>query len=294
MAIEMGPTVKPIPDRNVYSTVELELFPRLTRESYKTMFGEQAPKFDYGQPIKRWFDTGVTGSTYRMLVLDKKKLELVEITISAVQAEMVNLPGIYEYPAWKPAPSKVRILFVKTGATTSGSPAENLATKEQADALVSEVAGAFGVSVSAVTVSENELGEDFQYLYPADDPRRVYRLLVDLGGGRLRTFLVGRLLQEKYRAGVGATGNWVRAGNDETANLTWISDIGPTLNWNDLPETPIPMRPLNADEELFYQAMGQVGVRKKTAVPAGGEGFTEADRAVLKSISDRLSLVFGS
>lgn len=304
MEIEMKPTPKPVPDRDVYSPVELELFPRLTRADYKARFGVQAPPFDMSRPVQRFFDTTADPlKPYTFLTLDKKQLRLASVTIPTAQALSPNLPGLYEYAKWAPEPSRVQIRVVGTGEILPHGSADNLlATREQVEAMRKEVGLCFmGLLTGGVTSEEATLNSSYQYVYPIDEPRRIWRLLVPLAHGATQPFNVGLLLQERYRLGVGAPGAWKLIEDSGGYSLVWDSAIGPTPDWNDLPETPIPMRTLWADEELFYQFGGNVGVRKKSTAPAVAGGFTDADRSLQQSISadvkairGRIAQVFGS
>jgi hypothetical protein len=237
------------------------------------------------RPVQRFFDTTADPSKpYAFAALEKRGLKLVQVTIPAAQALTPNLPGLYAYAKWVPEPSRVQILVVGTGEVSPHGSADNLlATGEQERAMKMETAAALtGLLAGPVTAEEATLSSAFEYIYPDDDLRRIWKLRVEFARGTVQHFNVGLLLQERYRAGVGAPGVWkVIQGNDGDYSLIWVSAIGPALDWNDLPETPIPLRALYPDEELFYQFGGNVGVRKKSAAPATGS-FSDADRALLQ------------
>jgi hypothetical protein len=192
---------------------------------------------------------------------------------------------------------------VQTGKISANGSADNLlSTREQVEAMKQEIIAAFrGLLPGPVSVEEATLNDAYQYVYPVDDPRRIWRLLVPLSNGATQSFNVGLLFQERYRVGVNAPGAWkVIQGAGQRYDLVWDSAIGPTPDWNDLPETPIPMRELYADEEFFPQFGGNVGVRKIVALPAPVGGYTEADRVTLQGISfevkairERIVQVFG-
>ena len=59
----------------------------------------------------------------------------------------------------------------------------------------------------------------------------------------------------------------------------------------DQPEVPVPLRPLETDEELFFDFGGIVAVRNVKLFPkAEVGGFTEQDRQVLRAIASKLSV----
>ena len=58
---------------------------------------------------------------------------------------------------------------------------------------------------------------------------------------------------------------------------------------SDVPEVPPPLRPLRADEELFFPFPGVVAVRVKGTQEAD-RGFTEEDRATLLAIARKLGV----
>lgn len=255
------PQEKPVPSRNVYSTVELELLVRYSRASYRAKFGVQAPKFDPNWPVQRCFDTSADpAKPYTFLALNKRGLTLESTTIPGARACVPNLPGTLDYTSWKPAPSRVQIRVVADGRVTPVTNANTLSTAVQASRLADELDRTLDCASS---VNLRELSASYEYVYPPDDPRRIYDVTLFFAPDNERAYNVGLLLQERYRAGVDAPGKWLLTQQDEQNKLIWVPDVEPTYNWNDLPEVAIPMRALHEDEELFYQFGGNVGVRKK-------------------------------
>ena len=55
-------------------------------------------------------------------------------------------------------------------------------------------------------------------------------------------------------------------------------------------EIPVPMRPLAANEEFFFQFGGSVAVRNTDLVDSLESGFTVRDRTLLKAIADKLGI----
>lgn len=58
----------------------------------------------------------------------------------------------------------------------------------------------------------------------------------------------------------------------------------------DVPEVPMPLRPLEPGEELFFQFGGVVAVKNVELYESIKEGFTAADRALLQSIAKKLGV----
>ncbi len=58
----------------------------------------------------------------------------------------------------------------------------------------------------------------------------------------------------------------------------------------DAPEVPVPLRPLEPNEELFFDFGGIVAVKNLDLYPQLEIGFTAEDRALLKRIAEKLGL----
>lgn len=55
-------------------------------------------------------------------------------------------------------------------------------------------------------------------------------------------------------------------------------------------EIPVPLRPLFANEELYFQFGGSVAVRNKDLFGKSEIGFSTSDRALLQAIADKLGV----
>src|ERR1051326_1259676 len=90
-----------------YQISVLNLFPTYaSRAAYQQATGQQAPPFDPSQPLKRWFDPAPTGQSY--LVFDSSAADsgyVSQLAMPAAQAARLNLPGIYNYPAYVSPPT---------------------------------------------------------------------------------------------------------------------------------------------------------------------------------------------
>jgi hypothetical protein len=58
----------------------------------------------------------------------------------------------------------------------------------------------------------------------------------------------------------------------------------------DVPEVPVPLRPLEPNEELFFDFGGVVAVKNLALFPALEAGFTSQDRALLQAIAKKLEV----
>lgn len=60
----------------------------------------------------------------------------------------------------------------------------------------------------------------------------------------------------------------------------------------DRPEVPCPLRPLEPDEELFFDFGGVVAVKNRKLFAELDRGFTPEDRALLRAIAEKLGVKF--
>jgi len=273
------PVVPAQPDLPQYGVGSLALFKTFTRDSYLAAFGVQAPPFDPTKKPKHWFDTSVTGapddvvSYLRCMGVDQagnpKPFKNFGITVA--DAETVNLPGAFNYPAYNPAP---------TQATAGGSLLNNryLCLKEEADELCVEINAAMPPT-KQYEVYEAALGGPFAYYYPPNEPRRVYQI------GPLNA---GLLLSAKNQQGVGKPGKWVLE-NPNGEEPVWKWDPVPATS-NNLAAVEMPLRELLPNEKLVANLFAGVVIQridKQPPSPAAG-GFTQQDRDMLVDIHDNI------
>lgn len=76
---------------------------------------------------------------------------------------------------------------------------------------------------------------------------------------------------------------------DEAAAVN-IPPHGSNVPGADVPEVPFPLRPLEANEELFFQFGGVVAVKNVELYQALEVGFTYNDRKVLQAIAKKLGV----
>ena len=95
------------PNQPQYQISLLDLFPvYATRAAYQQATGQQAPPFDATAPIKGWTDPAPSGQPY--LVFDPTAAAtgyVSPITLTPAQAAQLNLPGVYNYPAYVSPPT---------------------------------------------------------------------------------------------------------------------------------------------------------------------------------------------
>ena len=95
------------PNQPQYQISALNLFPvYATRAAYQQATGQQAPPFDPDEPIKGWCDPAPTGQPYTVFdptATAKGYTSL--LMMSPQQAAQVNLPGVYNYPAYVSPPT---------------------------------------------------------------------------------------------------------------------------------------------------------------------------------------------
>jgi len=162
------PVVPPQPDQAQYGVGELALFKAYTRESFRSVFGVQAPSFDPTRKTKTWFDTSVDQSDPESLVVYKVGAQdktgtwiLRQVGMPAREAATVNLPGDIDYPAYVVVPTRA------TRGGTGINP-DYLSLQSDAQAIASAV-GAEGIVDEGITTV-------FSAEYPADEPRRMWAI----------------------------------------------------------------------------------------------------------------------
>jgi hypothetical protein len=275
--------VDPAPPKGLaaYGPASLYTVKTFTRESYEAAFGVQPPLCDPARRQKDWFDSGPTGDpedqvTYQTIQQGKDGYPTYRtIAMSVAEASSVNLPGAPHYPPYVVQPTKA--VTVEPAATIA-IPASYLSTKDQALLMCREL------GVPASTMNAGELVGPVHYGWPEDEPRRIWTI-----GEKGEN--VGELLKLKYAKGVGAPGIWTVVEGVHQ----WVSMKDPSLPLMTVPACPVPVRALLATEKLGITAFGnQPQITNSDAPhpvePAGGGGFTDADRALLVAIAARLGV----
>lgn len=261
------PTEKIRPVEDTYGMEVLTLFDRLTRATYLTKYGEQAPPYDPKKRIKRWFDSSVEGDgevSYDTFLVQAGRAIPTKVVLSKEDARTVNLPGLFSYLKYNLAPSRAWVpVYDPTGTTVltrNAYPPEELATYAEAEALKLEFAAA---GFPGMEVEHNQMAGPFAVMYEPEEIRRV--LILRFGDGTGGAVSVQRSLITKSKAGVGAPGRWVKL--PFVSFPVWVSEISTDVGETDQrPEIQIPMRVLKQDEEFVPAFAGQVHVRRKDSI----------------------------
>lgn len=225
------------PNQPQYQLSTLDLFPvYAARAAYQQATGQQAPPFDAAQPLKTWADPAPTGQPY--LVFDSTAAAtgyVSQIGIPAAQASLLNLPGVYNYPACISAPTDAQEVG-PFGPIGSVSP-DQVCLQADAQEVANEIASLYpGQTVSVV----QENSGTYHYIYGVD-PRRQWYILI----GNI-TYLAQTLIESKNSHGVGAPGHWTLP----STGLNWVYDPPVTSAPPNAVTFPVPIRPLLPNEQI--------------------------------------------
>lgn len=269
-----APVTPPQPDQECYGIQSLTLFVSYTRDSYLAAFGVQAPAWDATRVTKTWFDTTVDTSnpantaTYNVVAVNSSGVwGLQPLTIPAIEAATVNLPGAVNYPPYTVAP---------TDASSGGAVInpDYLSLQSDAQALM--------VTLGGTDLTEETGNAAFPIVYPADEPRRIWDFYVN---GILCN--AGQLVAQRNANGVGAPGTW----QTTTSGPVWTPAPAPTGLTDARPPRPMPVRNLLPNEQLQTGLMGVSVIRTdlEQQQQAQAGQFTPDDRATLQQIYQMLS-----
>jgi hypothetical protein len=262
-----APLVPVQPNLGAYGVQDLALFKTYTRDSYRTAFGIEAPPWDAARLRQSWFDSTVDTSSPTNVAVYKIAGEdpingwtLKQMVIPSREAATVNLPGSVVYPAYTVAP---------TSATRGGSPINPNYLSLESDAR------ALMATLGATALVEQGITPVFPVVYPADEPRRVWAIVVN---GHPEN--AGNLLLEMNSKGVGAPGRW----DYSSGELVWVPAPAPPTGLDDTrPPRDMPLRDLLPNEKFQMGLMGVSVIRTDFAQQQEGQ-FTPDDRATLLQI----------
>ena len=130
------------------------------------------PPFDATQPLKGWADPSPAGQPY--LVFDSTAAAtgyISQMTLTAAQASQLNLPGVYNYPAYV-APPTDAVEVGPYGPIGTVSP-DQVCLQADAQAVANEIAPLYpGQTISVVS---GELRRPISLcLWPGSAPPMVY------------------------------------------------------------------------------------------------------------------------
>jgi hypothetical protein len=228
------------PNQPQYQISLLDLFPvYATRAAYQQATGQQAPPFDATQPLKGWADAAPTGQPY--LVFDSTATTtgyVSQMTLTPAQASQLNLPGVYNYPAYI-APPTDAVEVGPYGPIGTVSP-DQICLQADAQAVANEITPLYAGQTISVVQENNGL---FHFVYGLDPRRQWY---IQVGN---QAFLAQALIEARNAHGVGAPGQWVL-----TAGLNWVSDTPVTTAPATAVTIPVPIRPLLPNEQIVHLA----------------------------------------
>lgn len=264
----MKPTIQPQPMQSEYGFEFTDLFPRLTRASYRAATGQQAAPWDRNRRITRFYDEEALAlppdDPYTIQYWDVSGAKAVRRTerITNFEASHPNLPGAFDYPKYAPKKSG---LYVPTERDPEGRPTAkayvdvySLADFPTAEALRDEIKAA-GFNI-ADNVEEEQLAPPFSYLADEGENRRVLNLVINGGPQN-----VGWMLKNRYANGIGSPGQWVN--KDPASNAVyWESAVSPDVGTFDpRPEFHVPQRALLPNERIVVVQIG-VAVIQRTDI----------------------------
>jgi len=274
------------PNQPQYQISTLDLFPvYASRAAYQQATGQQAPPFDSTQPVKGWADPSPTGEPY--LVFDSTAAAtgyVSQITLPAAQAARLNLPGVFNYPAYVSPPTDAQEVG-PFGSIGLVSP-DQVCLQADAQEVANEIAPLFPGQILSVVQENTGI---YHYVYGLDPRRQWY---VQIGNV---SYLAQTLIESRNSHGVGAPGHWTLP----STGLDWIYDQPVTAAPANAVTLPVPIRPLLPNEQivnlpgsLFNQAGSWVVERTDLAQPTQPESDDQqfADlKAMLTAIQSTLN-----
>jgi hypothetical protein len=290
----MKPTIQPQPEAAQYPIDKIYLFPRLTRATYRELFGEEAPPYDPAKIIKRWGDsTKLVDADGAPLpdpameitaysVWDEKRGAIVKRTMTNADAAAVNLPGTMVYPKWNnPSETVAKVVDADSATQINGSV---LISKEDAQYLMTEITKDTGMT-GVMVESDIQEGGNYKVVW-GSETRRQYGLKV----GGLDIMSLAALGTERWAAGFGCKGKWQLNG---AGYPKFVADVVTDGMQDPRPEFPFPVRALLPNEKLVM-GWGNIPRIERTDMgaeaPGGvtnnvGGGLTAAQASQLTQIS---------
>lgn len=225
------------PNQPQYQISTLDLFPvYATRAAYQQATGQQAPPFDPTQPLKGWADPAPAGQPY--LVFDSTAVAtgyIRQMSLTPAQAAQLNLPGVYNYPAYVPPPTDAQEVgpYGPIGTVSSGQ----VCMQADAQEIANEIGPLFPGQAISVVQENNGI---FHYVYGLDPRRQWY---IQIGNN---AYLAQTLIESQNSHGVGAPGHWALP----STGLNWIYDQPVTTAPANSVTIPVPIRPLLPNEQI--------------------------------------------
>jgi len=227
------------PNQPQYQIALLNLFPvYATRAAYQQATGQQAPPYDPTEPIKGWADPAPSGQPYTVFDPTAANTNYIgQIILNAAQAARLNLPGVYNYPAYVSPPTDA-LEVGPYGPIGAVSP-DQVCMQTDAQEIANEIAPLFPGQAVSVTQANMAV---FHLVYGLD-PRRQW--VIQVGSN---SFVAQTLIEAKYAHGIGAPGHWTLA----STGLTWIYDPPVTSAPANAVTVPTAIRPLLPNEQIVH------------------------------------------
>lgn len=290
------PVNKPVipvqPKEQRYSIEKLYLTPRLTRESYLQMFGEEASFYNPARRPKRWFLTDILDGSedpanelVQYQVWDPVKKAIVSIVMTKLEAATPNIPGEVKFQEY--VNSEITVAQM-VGPTVEGAEGviplngKTLADPTLAEYIAKEIEKDTGVKYK---VQLNPDPWPWKIVY-GSETRRSLSLV---RGNEI--YSAAMLLEQRFRNGLKYPGKWKI---DSVAGPVFYPDTIYTGLDDTRPEVPVPVRPLYPNERIETTPFGSTVVRIDLSQnePAPGTGsLTAAQDKMLKQISEDVAFI---
>lgn len=271
-----------------YSIRDLQLFKEFTRATWTAEHGTQPKQFIVKDRIKRWSDPTCNPtladpqSLRTYLVWDSSAQSQREITMTALEAFEVNLPGKFTWPKYTAAVSVATVI----GPDGTKYPFNHrlLLSKEQIDTLLAKLNN----DLPSARYSAIQTNDDERFPWRViwgEEARRQWKLVRD---GDLNATKEAALVYEMMVSkGIDAPGKFTETqigGSAGHWEVGWTSEVPNDDPHNSLPEVPVPMRKLRIDERVQPSPFGDMVYSiNEVDTPASSKDMAEL-RSLLKEI----------
>ncbi|HLY16627.1 MAG TPA: hypothetical protein VKR61_05355 [Bryobacteraceae bacterium] len=239
------------PGQPQYQISALYQFPvYATRAAYQQATGQQAPPFDSTRPLKGWMDPAPSGQPYNVFDATASATGYVaKLNLDPADAATLNLPGVYIYPAYVPAPTDA----MEWGPLGPIGPLDpsTVCTQPDAQQTANEIAALYPGQVLSI---QQENAGVYHIVY-GTDPRRQWYIVVG-AGSNAPALPAGSLIAAKYQQGVGHPYHWAMqpaaGSSNQKPELTCIFDTPVTAAPAGAVIMPAPIRPLLPNEQIVH------------------------------------------
>ena len=225
------------PNQPQYPISTLYLFPLYaTRATYQQATGQQAPPFNPACPLKGWADPSPSGQPYNVFNPAVAATGYVgQLTVAPTQAGSVNLPGVYNYPAYVSPPTDA----IEAGPLGTIGPAspDQVCLQSDAQTIANEIAPLY--PGQTITVLQEPPGV-YHYVYGVD-PRRQW--VIQIGNNAI---VAQTLIEAQNAHGIGYPGHWAIT----STGITWVLDTPVTSAPANAVNLAVPIRPLLPNEKI--------------------------------------------